>query len=289
MAKAMDAMRPESAPHKAYVAFRYASPLVDEALVEMKKDGVERAVAFSQFPQWSCTTMGSSVNELWRELKRLNMEGDFKWSIIDRWPTNGKFLDAVCERIEEKLAGFTRPPTILFSAHSVPMKVVQKGDPYTVEVSATVRGVMDRLEARFNAKAGNSDDGAARATVPKHILAWQSKVGYLPWMVPSTADALEKLGKAGHKSILVVPIAFTSDHIETLFEIGIEYRHLAKEHGFESFDMTEGLNGSPTFIKALAEICNDHMEKQVNYSPQYKMKCLGCEKPYCRGIVGAAY
>ena len=284
LAKIMDQIRPESAPHKAYVAFRYAAPLTEETLEQMKRDGVQRAVAFSQFPQWSCTTTGSSLNELWRQLRRMKLENLFQWSIIDRWPTNPTYVKAICERIEERLEDMTAkkktPPVVVFSAHSVPMKVVKKGDPYTNEVAATVRSVMDQIIARFE---------GTKKTVPKHILAWQSKVGYLPWMVPSTSEAIEELAKAGHKSLLVVPVAFTSDHIETLFEIDMEYRHLASEKGIESFAMTEGLNGSKTFVKALAEICADHLDRQVNYSPQYKMKCLGCEKPYCRGIVNAAY
>lgn len=287
----MDKLRPESAPHKSYVAFRYADPLTDTALLEMKKDGVERAVAFSQFPQWSCTTTGSSLNELWREVRRLNLESAFKWSIIDRFPTHPTFIKAVTERVEERLADFPseadrRKAVLLFSAHSVPMKVVEKGDPYVGEVAATVRAVMDRLQG-----GGESSGTTPRrpSNGNKHVLAWQSKVGYLPWMAPSTADAIEHLAKQGHKNVLVVPVAFTSDHIETLFEVDIEYRHLAKEKGIEQFLLTRGLNDSPTFVAALAEILSAHLDAQVNYSPQYKMRCLTCEKPQCRGILGAAF
>lgn len=178
LATLMDELRPESAPHKAYTAFRYADPLTDAALLEMKKDGVERAIAFSQFPQWSCTTTGSSLNELWREVKRLGLENTFSWSIIDRYPTNAMYVDSICERILEKLkinedkggpASFAKP-VLVFSAHSVPMKVVEKGDTYTGEVAATVKAVMDRLQLHYKLSL-------------KHVLSWQSKVGYLPWMV----------------------------------------------------------------------------------------------------------
>lgn len=285
LAKAMDEMHPSSAPHKCYTAFRYADPLTEVALTDMKQDGVQRAVAFSQFPQWSCTTTGSSLNELWREVKRLGMQDSFRWSIIDRWYMHSTFIEALCERIEEKLADFSdplrkSPPVLVFSAHSVPMKVVQKGDPYTSEVAATVKAVMDMLQQRFR-----KDE----RQVPKHVLAWQSKVGFLPWMTPATSDVIEQLGKSGYKSMLCVPVAFTSDHIETLFEIDIEYRELAEASGIEKFDMTEGLNGSKTFIRGLAEIATEHLEHETNYSPQYKMKCLGCDKPQCRGIVAAAF
>ena len=179
----MDELRPESAPHKAYTAFRYADPLTDTALLEMKKDGVERAVAFSQFPQWSCTTTGSSLNELWREVKRLGLESSFTWSIIDRYPTNAMYVDSICEKILEKLKiNDEKKPVLVFSAHSVPMKVVEKGDTYTGEVAATVKAVMDRLQLQYKLNL-------------KHVLSWQSKVGYLPWMVTNYRIKLKKKKK----------------------------------------------------------------------------------------------
>jgi ferrochelatase len=185
----------------------------------MKEDGITRAIAFSQFPQWSCTTSGSSMNELWRKLRELDMVDQFKWSAIDRWHLHPGFIDSVTDRIEEKMLEFDEKDrenvVLLFSAHSVPMKVVEKGDHYVPEVAATVHAVMERW-----AEKAKATDGLVHN---KHILAWQSKVGYLPWMSPSTSTAIEACGKRGEKNVLVVPIAFTSDHIETLFEIGIEY------------------------------------------------------------------
>ena len=276
MCKILDTMRPESAPHKAYTAFRYADPLTEEALTEMKEDGVEHAIAFSQFPQWSCTTSGSSMNELWREVRRLNMTDTFRWSVIDRWPVHSGFVDAVVERMDERLSDFeVEDPSkvvVLFSAHSVPMKVVERGDHYVPEVAATVKNVMERW-SRNN----------------KYILGWQSKVGYVPWMVPSTESIIKNLGKRGVRRVLVVPIAFTSDHIETLFEIGHEYAELAEEVGIKEFRFTEGMNGSETFISALADIVHDHLESKKNCSSQYKMKCVTCVKPLCRKILNPVY
>ncbi|GAB5364257.1 hypothetical protein AAMO2058_000954200 [Amorphochlora amoebiformis] len=278
LAKRLDEERPESAPHKAYVCFRYAHPLTEEALTEMKADGVERAVAFSQFPHWSCTTTGSSMNELWRQVKSLGMEGDFKWSLIDRWPLNTKFLDAVVERMEEKLSEFDEQSrskvTIVFSAHSVPMKVVAKGDVYVNEVSATCKALMERWETRGHKH--------------RHMLAWQSKVGYMPWMVPSTENTLKALGKKGNKHVLVVPIAFTTDHIETLYEIGIEYAEEAEEAGITHFKYTQGLNGSAKFVEALVDLVTDHLDSGKNHSVQYGQKCLNCQKPMCRQIINPA-
>mmetsp|Transcript_28950 Transcript_28950/g.50919 ORF Transcript_28950/g.50919 Transcript_28950/m.50919 type:complete len:411 (-) Transcript_28950:287-1519(-) len=280
LAKRLDLERPTSAPHKAYTCFRYAHPLTEEALTQMKADGVEHAIAFSQFPQWSCTTTGSSMNELWRNLKAMGMEDDFKWSLIDRWALQPKFLDAVVDRITERFNEFDDQDkskvVILFSAHSVPMKVVEKGDVYVNEVSATCKAIMDKWEKQLGHRN-------------KHVVAWQSKVGFLPWMVPSTEDTIKAIGKRGNKHVLVVPIAFTTDHIETLYEIGMEYAEEAEEAGISNFKYTEGLNGSPLFIDALADIVTKHLDEGKNHSAQYKQKCLTCQKPMCRQLINPAF
>lgn len=146
MCHILDKLSPETAPHKHYTCFRYADPLTEEVLAAMKRDGVQRAVAFSQYPQFSCTTTGSSLNHLWRESLRLGMRKQFKWSVIDRWHLHPTFIDAVCRRI---LMGIEELPeeeqsraTLLFSAHSLPMRVVNRGDPYAQEVGATVSAVI---------------------------------------------------------------------------------------------------------------------------------------------------
>eukprot|EP00939_MAST-03C_sp_MAST-3C-sp1_P001658 g1658.t1 len=289
MCRILDETRPESAPHRAYTAFRYANPLTEEALKEMEADGVERAIAFSQFPQWSCTTSGSSMNELWREVRRMGLTNAFKWSVIDRWPVHDGFVQSVTERIEEKMQEFKESDrenvVILFSAHSVPMKVVERGDQYVPEVAATVKAVMDKIGQRVTE---GSNSGSSTTTPNKYILGWQSKVGYVPWMVPSTEHVIKSLGKRGTRHVLVVPIAFTSDHIETLFEIGHEYAEVAEEVGIKNFKFTEGLNGSKTFCNALADIVQSHLESKSNHSPQYKMKCVTCVKPLCRKILNPA-
>lgn len=286
MCKLLDQQSPATAPHKPYIAFRYAHPLTEEAIDAMERDGVERVVAFSQFPQWSCTTSGSSMNELWRQVKDRKIENKFKWSVIDRWPLHPGFIESVYERIAEGLAQFDvadrSKVVILFSAHSVPMKVVDKGDHYVPEVAATVKAVVERLTKGMQAEFGED------VTIPRHILAWQSKVGFLPWMVPSTSKVIEGLGKRNSKHVLVVPVAFTSDHIETLYEIGMEYAEEAEEHGITHFKFTEGLNGSETFIQAQADIVRGHLESGKMHSSQYKMKCIGCTKPFCRQLVNPA-
>ncbi|KAG6874474.1 hypothetical protein C0995_010384 [Termitomyces sp. Mi166 len=214
MAKLLDELHPATAPHKAYVAFRYVRPMTEQTLAEMRADGVKRAIAFTQYPQYSCSTTGSSLNEIFRRGSTANV-GDIEWSVIDRWGTHPGFVEAVAQNIEAALAKFpasTRKDTVLlFSAHSLPMSVVNRGDPYILEVSASVSAVMDRL----------------RHSNP-YRLVWQSQVGPSAWMGMQTGKALEGLARLGKKQVVLVPIAFTSDHIETLYEIDLEYAEEAR-------------------------------------------------------------
>jgi ferrochelatase len=126
---------------------------------------------------------------------------------------------------------------ILFSAHGTPMKLVREGDPYSGHICETVSAVKER-------------GGWANP----HHLCFQSKVGPQKWLTPSTPTTIEELAAKGVRNMLLVPIAFASDHLETLFELGIEYRHIAAEKGVEQYEVTEGLNYSEKFIDALAQL-----------------------------------
>jgi len=237
----------------------------------MKADGVKRAVAFTQYPQYSCSTTGSSLNDIFRKAKT-GIFGDVEWSVIDRWGTHSGFIEAVARNVETALTKFspsTRSDTvILFSAHSLPMSVVNRGDPYVLEVSASVSAVMDRL--------GQSNP---------FRLVWQSQVGPSAWMGMQTSEALKGLARLGKKQVVLVPIAFTSDHIETLYELDIEYGKEAKEHGIE-VHRAESLNDSPVFIRALADITSQHLHdyaagKIGPTSIQMGLRCPGCTNATC--------
>ncbi|KAJ1327282.1 ferrochelatase [Batrachochytrium salamandrivorans] len=236
----MDKLSPETAPHKSYVAFRYSPPMTDEALRSMEQDGVQRAIALSLYPQYSCSTTGSSLNQLWRSLQEIDPQNKIKWSVIDRWPTHAKLIEVFARHIETSLSHYPeadrKDVVLLFSAHSLPMSVVNRGDPYPAEVAATVYHVMQRL--------GHSNP---------YRIVWQSQVGPSQWLGPKTNDAIEGYAKQGVKHLLAIPIAFVSDHVETLFELDIEYGHLAKEKGID-FQRVESLNDDALFIEALAEI-----------------------------------
>lgn len=279
MCKILDKISPETAPHKPYVAFRYADPLTEEMYQKLLEDGFGngkggRAIAFTQYPQYSCSTTGSSLNELWKwrnklEGKRLtgevDPEGSIKWSVIDRWPVHHGLVEAFAENIEAQLATYPEEKrdkvVLLFSAHSLPMSVVNRGDPYPAEVAATVYAVMQRLNF------SNS-----------YRLCWQSQVGPSAWLGAQTSDTVENYIKKGQTDMILIPIAFTSDHIETLFELDEEVIGEANQPGMKR---AESLNGSPTFIKALADIALTHMQSGEACSKQMRLRCPGCINLKC--------
>lgn len=272
MCERLDAMSPETAPHKAYVAFRYIDPFSEDALKQMKADGVKRAVAFTQYPQFSCATTGSSLNELWRAAKRVDLADEFTWSVIDRWPTHPTFVDAMTKTVKQGLAQFSEQDRedvlIVVSAHSLPMGVVNRGDAYPAEIGATTHEVMKKLGYAY-----------------EHLIAYQSEVGPVPWLGPSTESVIEELGKKKRKNVLIVPIAFTSDHIETLHELDIEYGELAHEAGITNYVRAPAMNGMPLFQDALAEIVAEHLKSGEACTKQYGMRCPGCVNPQCRNIL----
>ncbi|KAG6378188.1 ferrochelatase [Boletus reticuloceps] len=271
MCALLDELHPETAPHKAYVAFRYANPLTQETARRMKADNVKRAIAFTQYPQYSCSTTGSSLNELFRRGRAGEM-GDVEWSVIDRWGTHPGFVEAVAQNVEAALQQFQPSDrsdvVLLFSAHSLPMSVVNRGDPYVLEVSASVNAVMDRL--------GHSNP---------YRLVWQSQVGPSAWMGMQTGEAIKGLARLGKKQVILVPIAFTSDHIETLYELDLEYMREGRELGMD-IQRAESLNESPVFIRALSDIAAQHLRdysagKSGPMSVQMGLRCPGCKNAIC--------
>ncbi|KAI0818084.1 hypothetical protein GGR55DRAFT_56446 [Xylaria sp. FL0064] len=274
MCKLLDRISPETAPHKPYVAFRYANPLTEEMYNKLFEDGFGngkggRAVAFTQYPQYSCSTTGSSLNELWKWRQRLEGKagpGTVQWSVIDRWPVHPGLVDTFASNIEKTLAEYPeerrRKAVLLFSAHSLPMTVVNRGDPYPAEVAATVYAVMQRL------KFSNP-----------YRLCWQSQVGPQPWLGPQTQTSVEEYISKGQKDLVLIPIAFTSDHIETLFELDKEV--IGESGHADTVKRVESLNGNPMFIDALADIAKSHLDNGIACSYQMGLRCPGCKNERC--------
>jgi ferrochelatase len=225
---------------KVYTAMRYWHPLTEEVMDEIEKDGIDRIVMLPLYPQFSKSTTGSSVLE-WDKLAINRPVKNIETSIVQFYYDHPLYLNAVTERIEEGIKRFPEEKRndvcLLFSAHGTPMKLVKEGDSYSQQIAETVKAVMAHCGLENN-----------------QALSFQSKVGPQKWLKPSTPETIERLALEGVKNILIVPIAFVSDHLETLFEIGVEFRELAHTLGYEQFEVTEGLNGSSKFIDALADL-----------------------------------
>ncbi|KAL9899473.1 ferrochelatase, mitochondrial isoform 1-T1 [Glossina fuscipes fuscipes] len=271
MCKELDSSSPETAPHKHYVGFRYVDPLTENTLQKIEKESPERVVLFSQYPQYSCATSGSSFNSIYTHYRNNStLPKNIKWSVIDRWGTHPLLIKTFADRIRQELNKFCETKrkhvVILFTAHSLPLKAVNRGDPYPSEIGASVHMVMQEL--------GNSNP---------YSLAWQSKVGPLPWLAPATDDAIKGYVKQGLKNFILVPIAFVNEHIETLHELDIEYcDELAKEVGVEEIRRASAPNDHPLFINALSRIVLDHLHHQSAVNPKFLMRCPMCTNPRCR-------
>lgn len=269
MVRILDKICPETAPHKFYIGFRYVHPLTEEAVDQMERDTLERAIAFTQYPQFSCSTTGSSLNALYDYYVKHHVPSDMIWSVIDRWPIHPGFIKALTETIKDELVKFPEEDrsdvVILFSAHSLPLKVVNRGDPYPQEVGATVAKVMENL-----------------GYCNPYRLVWQSKVGPLAWLGPQTDEVISALAKQGRKNVLLVPVAFTSDHIETLYELDLEYvKHLGEKVGMKMIRRAAALNDNETFIRALADIVKEHLTSFKSSTKQFELCCPLCTNPTC--------
>ena len=229
----------ERLPAKVYVAMRYWHPSTDKALDAIERDGIKKVILLPLYPQFSKATTISSLKEWENRLQLRNLT--IEYSLIEQYYDRPGFVDAWVERIREGLERFRvdvrDDVNLLFSAHGTPMKLVRQGDPYSHQIKETVGAIMNR---------GGFDQ--------PHRLCYQSKVGPMKWLTPSTPDTIAELASKGVRNMLLVPIAFASDHLETLYELGIEYRRQAKERGVLRYEVTEGLNDSPKFIQALAEL-----------------------------------
>lgn len=269
MCKQLDKVSPETAPHKSYVGFRYVDPFTEDTIQEIEKEGPERVVIFSQYPQYCCATSGSSFNSIFTHFKGKKPSSSIKWSMIDRWPTHPLLIKTFAERIKDELKEFSpekrKDVILLFSAHSIPLKTVNRGDSYPSEVGATVNAVMQELNY-----------------CNPYSLVWQSKVGPLPWLEPFTDDAIKAYVKRGKKNLMLIPIAFVNEHIETLHELDIEYcQELAEEVKAEKIGRAKAPNDHPLFIDALTDIVHNHMKSDQRINPKFLTRCPMCASEKC--------
>jgi len=228
------------APHcdaKCFIAMRYWHPLSAEAAAEVNAWNAQELVLLPLYPQYSFATTSSSLKE-WKRVFHRNGNAPRVYT-VEQFFDHPLYVQSVAEKISLALTHFDEPDRahIVFSAHGLPLSLIERGDPYARQVEETVRLVMQR-------------GGWKNA----HTLCYQSKVGRRKWLSPSLVDTIDRLARSGEKNLLVVPIAFVTEHIETLHEINIEAREQAHHLGVEQFEMMPAVGDSPTFISGLADL-----------------------------------
>lgn len=223
-----------------YIGMRYWHPFTEEAIAKLKRDRVEHLVILPLYPQFSISTSGSSfrlLEKIWQEDPALEQ---IDYTAVPSWYQRPGYLQAMAQLIASELDHCPNPDRvhIFFSAHGVPLSyVAEAGDPYQQEIEDCTRRIMEVLD-RPN----------------PYTLAYQSRVGPVEWLKPYTEDAIVELAEQGVQELLVVPISFVSEHIETLQEIDMEYRELAEHSGIENFCRVPALNTHPVFIDDLADL-----------------------------------
>lgn len=240
---------------KVVVAMRYWHPFTEEALDELFKEDIKQIILLPLYPQYSRTTTGSSFNEFDRKIKKYIKSG--KYTVISTlkgvkspyyyssnipikkincYFDNPDYIQAMVENIKENLSKNFKDYYFLFTAHSLPEKIILDGDPYKKQTEKTVELIMEHFKG------------------VRYSLAYQSKVGPVKWLEPFTDQEIERLAKEGVKNLVVIPVSFVSEHSETLYELDYLYGSMAKELGVENFIRIPTLKTHPKFINALKNI-----------------------------------
>ena len=224
------------------VAMRYWKPLTQEVVTKVETGNYEKVIMLPLYPHFSVSTTGSSFNE-W---KRFYKGEESKVIYINSYQTHPLYLKAINERIDETLlrfpGGVGKDGQLVFSAHGTPVSYVKKGDPYGFHIKDTIDGVMKM-----------------RNYSHKYHQCYQSKVGPAKWLEPATDTMIEDVASQGKKHLLIIPISFVSDHVETSFELDIEYRHVADKVRIENYIVMKGLNDSQLFIDALYDLVTERL------------------------------
>lgn len=224
---------------RVFISMRYSEPTAEHALGEIAAADIRRIVTLTLFPHWSKATTGSSRNAFDRALAQPRFQSlGFDVAHIESYPDDPGYLDAMTATVSDALHRIPRDrrerTVILFSAHGLPQKFIDEGDPYVRHIEATRAGILQRLR------------------IPnRQLLAYQSRTGPVKWLGPGTEEVIEELGREGVKDLLVVPLSFVSDHIETMYEVDILFAETAKAAGITGYFRPDALNTLPLFIDAL--------------------------------------
>jgi ferrochelatase len=244
----------EEDEYKCFIIMRCWNPRAKDVIKDVQLYCPDEVVLMPLYPQYSAATSGSSIKE-WKDVCKKN-NYYVKTSTICCYPTDKNFINAHTKEITKKIKGL-KNFKLIFSAHGLPEKNIKKGDPYQWQVEQSVRKIVKNLNDE------NLD----------WILSYQSRVGPLKWIGPSTETIIIENSKIG-KHIVLVPIAFVSEHSETLVELDIEYKEIADANGCKNYTRVPALGINEDFIKAMSELIIKKNEYKINenlYPP--KIQC----------------
>jgi protoporphyrin/coproporphyrin ferrochelatase len=217
-----------------FVGMRHWRPFIKDVLAEAAAQGVRRIVALAMAPHFSRMSIGAYQKKI------EEARGPIEVALVAQWFDHPRFLDAVAGRVRQGLERFPAERrsqvTVLFTAHSLPQRILQDGDPYPTQLAASVTGVMARLPAQ------------------PHEFAFQSAgQSPEPWLGPEAGQILERLAADSRRDVLICPIGFVADHLEVLYDVDVEFHRRAADLGMH-LERTASLNADPTLIGALAEL-----------------------------------
>ncbi|MDB9759263.1 ferrochelatase [Candidatus Pelagibacter sp.] len=244
----------EEDEYKCFIIMRCWNPRAKDVIKDVQLYGPDEVVLMPLYPQYSAATSGSSIKE-WKDVCRKN-NYHVKTSTICCYPTDQNFINAHTKEIKKKIKDL-KNFKLIFSAHGLPEKNIKKGDPYQWQVEQSVKKIVENL----------NDEKL------DWILSYQSRVGPLKWIGPSTETIIIENSKIG-KHIVLVPIAFVSEHSETLVELDIEYKEIADANGCKNYTRVPALGINEDFIKAMSELIIKKNEYKINedlYPP--KIQC----------------
>lgn len=242
----------KSGNYKVFVSMRYWHPFASEVIEELNNFSPDEIILLPLYPQYSTTTTKSSIDEFKELLKKSKLK-EKKLKSICCYYQNSNFIKSHVELIKEKIDGIDGCFRILFSAHGLPEYIIKQGDPYQWQVEQTVNNILKELDRDLD-----------------YTICYQSKVGRLKWITPSTEDELTRAAKE-NISVVIVPIAFVSDHSETLVELDIEYKELFEDMCNKSYIRVKALNEDKNFILSLVDQVNENNSRQC---PKEFCKCF---------------
>ncbi|MHA2248904.1 MAG: ferrochelatase [Candidatus Kariarchaeaceae archaeon] len=239
-------------PSKVVVSMRYAEPRSNEAISILERENIEKLVLFSQYPHYAKSTSGSSLNDFYTNIPKESFLNSIETIEIDDWGLEDEYISWWVAKIKEKLDAteiLDNSIHIIFSAHGIPKKYVEAGEKYPERIEAAYYKILNQL-------------GKVRTQVATH-LAYQSRAGPVEWTQPYTDKLLIKIGQLEPSKVIIVPLGFVSNHVETLYEIDILFANIAKENGISDFSRVEVPDSDPLYAKNMSKLIVKRLKRRI--------------------------